>query len=632
MEVDVGGPTESTGKYELRKVSVPPHRYTPLKQKWRDIFTPIVEHLELQVRFNLKTRNVEIRAREDVKDASYLQKAVDFVQAFVYGFAVEDALALVRLENLFIDTFQVEDVKPLKGDHLSRAIGRLAGKGGRTKFTIENATKTRIVLADSRIHILGSFENIQLAKRAVCNLILGTPPSKFRFQVICGINYVGTKRRDPAAPAKNIILDNEEKEETPQTEKTMDDLPPEVLTTILEHAILNEPRNHVLVYRLVNPQWKEIVESLLEKEVISRRLEAFPEMKIGGQSDQLSVYCPRTIFRPEGNPFSFNSLLLDGYKHFRQDPTDTQMALPIFISKFGSNLTTFALQDQIIHKIAGYDAQIHEQLEEYLLRRRRTNQEEHWTRGILEPPPLPSLSTLKLKSELYYEEEDTKINPLYVWLVASYADQLVHLCLNTSGPFPALQKGHTNTVLRGEECKPSRITRLEKIDWHLWKLSPGSLLGHRSDALVNREGIQNIPTTRVIAGNVKKLTVRFSDDEDETLIDRALLTMFPGLERIQLLFYYSFGLYWEMTRYECQHQGANQVVSKMNEGDPADEILALKRRLLPLLEQKAVLVMRYRDPAEIEVRDQIYEAITAARSERASIFNDWLLWVKMRTK
>ncbi|KAI4467669.1 ribonuclease y [Holotrichia oblita] len=113
----------------IRKVPVPSHRYTPLKENWLKIFTPIVEHLHLQVRFNLKTRNVEIRPSNETTDIANLQKAADFVKAFVYGFEVEDALALLRLDDLFVETFEVKDVKTLKGDHQSRAVGRLAGKG-----------------------------------------------------------------------------------------------------------------------------------------------------------------------------------------------------------------------------------------------------------------------------------------------------------------------------------------------------------------------------------------------------------------------------------------------------------------------------------------------------------------------
>merc|ERR1712012_553640 len=166
------------GKSEFRKVPIPPHRYTPLKENWMKIFTPVVEHLHLQIRFNLKTRHVEIKAGKETQDISNVQKAADFVKAFINGFDVDDPLALLRLDDLFLDSFEVQDVKALKGDHLARAVGRLAGKGGRTKYTIENVTKTRIILAETKIHILGSYANIQIAKRALCNLILGSPPSK----------------------------------------------------------------------------------------------------------------------------------------------------------------------------------------------------------------------------------------------------------------------------------------------------------------------------------------------------------------------------------------------------------------------------------------------------------------------
>ena len=165
-------------KPEYRRVRCPAHRYTPLRENWEQLLVPLVECLKLQVRFNTRTRCVEMKTSQHTLDASSLQKGADFISAFMLGFEPQDAVALLRLDDLFIESFKVTDVKLLRGDHLSRAIGRVAGQDGKTRFAIENATRTRIVIADSRIHLLGSYGNIRMARNAICDLILGAPPGK----------------------------------------------------------------------------------------------------------------------------------------------------------------------------------------------------------------------------------------------------------------------------------------------------------------------------------------------------------------------------------------------------------------------------------------------------------------------
>jgi len=54
---------QTTLKSETRRIAIPPHRMTPLKKDWINIFGPLTEMLGLQVRMNVQRKCVEVRVR-----------------------------------------------------------------------------------------------------------------------------------------------------------------------------------------------------------------------------------------------------------------------------------------------------------------------------------------------------------------------------------------------------------------------------------------------------------------------------------------------------------------------------------------------------------------------------------------
>ncbi|KAI5190614.1 RNA-binding protein PNO1 [Nematocida sp. AWRm77] len=164
--------------FEMRSVLVPFRKMKLVKEAWMKIYTPVVTQCKLEIRMNLKGRTIDLRTCEATLSPVAIQRAEEFVRAIVLGFSVEDALSVLRLDTIYTDCFDIEDVKTLRNEHLGRAIGRIAGRKGKIKANLENISQTRIVVEDKHIRILGSAENIALARTAISKLIMGSQPSK----------------------------------------------------------------------------------------------------------------------------------------------------------------------------------------------------------------------------------------------------------------------------------------------------------------------------------------------------------------------------------------------------------------------------------------------------------------------
>lgn len=109
------------------------------------------------------------------KDAILLYSAREIIKAIGRGFNPEIALQLLKTDNSF-ELIDINEYVKNKNQH-NRIKGRVIGKDGSSRRTIEELTETYIVVYGKTVGIIGTPEKVTVARRAIESLLSGSPHS-----------------------------------------------------------------------------------------------------------------------------------------------------------------------------------------------------------------------------------------------------------------------------------------------------------------------------------------------------------------------------------------------------------------------------------------------------------------------
>lgn len=205
--------------FEVRSVEIPKNKLHKIKENWMKIYSAVVEHGKVQLRYNVIKRAIEFRiniSKDDCKislksnseknisiNKMYLDRCILFIEIILDGFKTDDAAALLKYKDVFCEKFEITEVRKMKSNHLTRAIGRVIGRQGKTKETIENFSQVKFNLINNKVFLLGTTGAIKMAKEAICRLIQGSETNS----VFNKLKTQATKQKDQYGCLQTIYDD-----------------------------------------------------------------------------------------------------------------------------------------------------------------------------------------------------------------------------------------------------------------------------------------------------------------------------------------------------------------------------------------------------------------------------------------
>ncbi len=115
---------------------------------------------------------VVIRVSDPNVNALAVLKAKDAVTAMARGFPPEKAFELFH-EDIMLDVLDLRELFGKSESDIQRIKGRIIGRDGKSRRSIEEITQADISINEHTIGIIGSYESVSLAREGMEMLIKG---------------------------------------------------------------------------------------------------------------------------------------------------------------------------------------------------------------------------------------------------------------------------------------------------------------------------------------------------------------------------------------------------------------------------------------------------------------------------
>jgi ribosomal RNA assembly protein len=134
----------------------------------------IEDKLSVELQIDSDAGDVNILMKEGATDPSVMFTAKDVVTALGRGFSPEHAFRLVRDEEAVLDIIDLRTVFGKSEADITRVKGRIIGMNGKTRGIIEELTDANVAVYGHTVAIIGTMEQLQVAREAIEMLIKGS--------------------------------------------------------------------------------------------------------------------------------------------------------------------------------------------------------------------------------------------------------------------------------------------------------------------------------------------------------------------------------------------------------------------------------------------------------------------------